>query len=255
MRERPEWTAQNGVDVALDWGPNGLRAIGPGADAVVVVDVLRFTTAVDVAVGRGATVVAHRWDRPADAAAAAAARGALLGVRGDEPGPGLSPVSLLALEPGQRIVLPSPNGSALILGAAELGASRVVAACLRNAGAVAGALAADDRIRRVAVIAAGERWNGATGPLRVAIEDLLGAGAVASGLRTAGRGLSAEAGLAADAFDANRHHLAAVLADCASGRELALRGRADDVALAAALDVSSTVPTLVNDELRHLPPP
>ena len=47
-------------------------------------DVLRFTTAVDIAVSRGASVIAFRWERPDDASAAAARRGALLGVRGDE---------------------------------------------------------------------------------------------------------------------------------------------------------------------------
>ncbi|HET6950921.1 MAG TPA: hypothetical protein VFI47_11125, partial [Acidimicrobiales bacterium] len=49
-------------DVRFDWGAEGLRHVGPGAAAVVVVDVLRFTTAVSVAVGRRAEVLPYAWD-------------------------------------------------------------------------------------------------------------------------------------------------------------------------------------------------
>lgn len=247
-REVSEWVTQRDADVALDWGPNGLRAIAPGAGTVIVVDVLRFTTAVDVAVGRGATVVAYRWDRADDAAAAAIERGAVLGVGDDEVGPGLSPASLADLAPGERIILPSPNGAALVLGAADRGATTVIAACLRNAGAVARAVASPEA-GRVAIVAAGERWHGATGPLRVAVEDLLGAGAVASGLRATGRSLSAEASVAADAFEAARHRLPSIVAACASGRNLVERGLGVDVEMATDLDVSAAVPTLVGDEV------
>lgn len=85
-----------------------------------------------------------------------------------------------------RLVLPSPNGSAI----ASATAGTVVAACLRNATAVARWLGfrLADSGTAVTVIAAGERWP--DGSLRPALEDLLGAGALLSAL-CAGTGISA----------------------------------------------------------------
>ncbi len=92
------------------------------------------------------------------------------------------------------------------------------------------------------VVAAGERWRGATGPLRPAYEDMLGAGAVISALGT--RGASPEARAAAAVFDDARPDLRELVMGCGSGIELIDRGAEVDVELAAQLDVSSIVPTL-----------
>ena len=77
-----------------------------------------------------------------------------------------------------RLVLPSPNGSAIAAAAPGV----TVAASLRNASAVAEWLSERFRgdVEPVSVIAAGERWP--DGSLRPALEDLLGAGAVLSAL-------------------------------------------------------------------------
>ena len=45
----------------FDWGPNGLRTLAPVSDVVVIVDVLRFTSAVSAAVESGCTVFPYRW--------------------------------------------------------------------------------------------------------------------------------------------------------------------------------------------------
>jgi 2-phosphosulfolactate phosphatase len=237
----------------FDWGPNGLRALAGRCDVVVVVDVLSFTTAVDVAVARGCSLLPYRWHD--GAGAFAADRGAELAVERDALDAhhpwSLSPASLRSLAPGTRLVLPSPNGSALAFAAREAGARHVLAGCLRNASAVAAAARRLDGGRGIAVLAAGERWHGDTGPLRVAVEDLLGAGAVLAALDPSGSlsppRCSPEAGAARAAFVAARPLLHDALAGSTSGRELIARGFADDVALAAELDASTTAPVLEDD--------
>lgn len=238
-----DWFDQDDFAVRLEWGPHGLRRLAPKVDVVVIVDVLRFTTCVDVAVGRGAEVLPYRWHDGAEAAYARDHDAVLAGADDTGDGWSLSAAALTDVPAGTRLVLPSVNGSALSFGAAEAGASEVLAACLRNASAVAVHLAA--RGGTVGVVAAGERWRGATGPLRPAVEDLLGAGAVLAGLPADGQ--SPEARAARAAFLAERDRLDEVLATCGSGRELAATERGRDLPLAAALDVSAAVPGLRHD--------
>lgn len=172
-------------------GPAGLRAVM--ADHVVIVDVLRFTTAVDAAVAKGASVFPYRWtDRTA--ARFAAGVNAIVADGSDPAGPSLSPVRLSALHRNDRVVLPSPNGSTCATVAVGLGAKSVVAACLRNAQTVAKWL--EKRPGTVAVVACGEQWP--DGSLRPALEDHLGAGAVVPAL---GGSRSPEAEAAAALWD------------------------------------------------------
>ncbi len=227
MNVRPEHR-QLSHRVRLEWGPEGAALLAAECAVVVVVDVLSFCTSVDVAVGRGAAVQPRRHDD----------RVAVPGVlqAGDRfgDGPSLRPSSLVGLAAGTRIALPSPNGATLCALAAG-GRAQVVAGCLRNASAVAAHLRGVDG--PVGLVPAGERWP--DGTLRVACEDLLGAGAIAAGL--AGR--SPEADAAAALFGATPG-LRDVLGGLASGRELVADGFAADVDLAAALDVSTAVPVL-----------
>lgn len=235
------WFEQGGFSIRFGWGPNGLRRLAPGADVVVIIDVLSFSTSVDIAVGRGAVVLPYKWHDGSEHDYATT-HDAVVAERGRwEHVPGrltLSPESLTRVEPGTRLVLPSPNGSALTFAAKEAGAATVRVACLRNASAVA----AESSGGVVSVIAAGERWRGATGPLRPAYEDMLGAGAVISALGT--RGASPEARSAAAVFKDARPDLRDLVMACGSGRELIERGSVADVELAAAMDTSDVVPTL-----------
>lgn len=241
-----ELTRQHGADVRFDWGPQGLRALAPAVASIVVVDVLSFTTSVTIACARGAEVLPYKW-RDGDEAAFAEAHGAVLA------GPGraldrlsLSPTSIECFAGPGRIVLPSANGSAIAHAARhEYDGAVVRAGSLRNAAAVA------DAVTRtfdgpVAVIAAGERWRGATGPLRVAVEDLLGAGAVLAALPAAWR-RSPEAAAAQAAFTEAAGGLYDRLAASPSGRELIDAGFGNDVLLAGAHDADDVVPTLVGD--------
>ncbi len=146
-------------EARFDWGIDGALASGIGVDTIVVVDVLSFTTAVSVAVGNGALVFPYRW-RDESAPAFAAERGAALAGDRGEGGISLSPVSLLGLGEGDRVVLPSPNGATICAALAGRGA-RVIAGSIRNAPAVASCI--NECGWSVAVIAAGEHWRGASG--------------------------------------------------------------------------------------------
>jgi 2-phosphosulfolactate phosphatase len=236
---------QAGFDPRLEWAPEGAALLARVCPVLVVVDVLRFTTAVEVAVARGARVVPRRW--PGGEAAGSGGKAATLPAPGavGDPGPwSLSPVSLLGVPPGARPVLASPNGATVSLAAAGAGAV-VLAGCLRNASSVASAA------RRlggpVGVVAAGERRP--DGGLRPAVEDLVGAGAV---LHVLGGRPSPEARAAVAAFLDAAVDLPAALAGCASGRELAARGHAGDLRLAAEHDVSRVVPRLAGGAFAQL---
>ncbi|HMF09825.1 MAG TPA: 2-phosphosulfolactate phosphatase [Thermoanaerobaculia bacterium] len=231
---------QSGFSARFEWGEAGLSALGPGSDAIVVVDVLCFTTCVDVAVARGAEVLPYRWNDGTAADYARQKAADLAGRRGERWS--LSPQSFGNVVAGTRIVLPSPNGSALSF---ACDAPVVLAGCLRNAAAVA--RAARSAGPRVAVIAAGERWP--DGSLRPCLEDLLGAGAVLShlpGVR------SPEAEAAAGAFGSLKDRLRRALADTASGRELISWGYEGDLDLAAELDVSAAAPRLEDGSYRAI---
>ena len=202
--------------VRLEWGLTGLQALAAKCRLIVVIDVLRFTTLVDVLVARGGTVTPLPQAAPRDG--------------------GLSPTAALRLGAAPRHRCFSPNGGLASLKAAALGLD-VYAGCLRNAAAVAAGL---PREAAVGIVPAGERWP--DGSLRFALEDWLGAGAVCA--RLAGE-LSPEAAAAAAAFEGAQNGLQAALTACPSGQELVERGLEADVELASQLDVSTTVPRLV----------
>lgn len=223
------------MPVALEWGPVGARTLAERSDVVVVIDVLSFSTALTVAVERGARV----WPHTGGEAARQLARdidAVLAGNRSSHEGLTLSPASLLAVDAETRLVLPSPNGSSIAFAAINSEVP-VVAGCLRNAAAVSRYL---DRYERIALVPAGERWG--DGSLRPAYEDHVGAGAIAD--RLCGQDpsvpLTPEAEAAALAFRALRP-----LEWCPSGAELVERGFADDVRIASQVDASDVVPVLV----------
>jgi 2-phosphosulfolactate phosphatase len=64
--------AQLSAGVGFDWGLPGALALSDPAGALVIVDVLSFTTSVTIAVGRGTAVYPHRWPDPGVEAFAAA---------------------------------------------------------------------------------------------------------------------------------------------------------------------------------------
>jgi 2-phosphosulfolactate phosphatase len=218
-----------------EWGLQGLRQLAPTSSVIVIVDVLSFSTCVEVAASRGATIFPYRWKDKTALSYAKSVQAELASFDRRSNQPSLSPSSLLNLPAKSRLVLPSPNGATLSL---ETGNAITIAACLRNAVAVAEYV--QSRQTNVAVIPAGERWP--DGSLRPAIEDWLAAGAVLSHLTGS---LSPEAEAAVAAFH-NCSDLQRALCQSASGQELIERGFEADVELAAQLNVSCCVPILNN---------
>ena len=146
----------------------------------MVVDVLSFTTTLTVAADRGTIVFPYPW-RDESAVRYADERDAVLAVGRSQAIDGqvsLSSATIRAADDLPRLVLPSPNGSAISFQLAQ-SANSVIGVSLRNRRAAAHWL-----LRRrestpdlaVAIIAAGERWS--DGSLRPAVEDLWGAGAL-----------------------------------------------------------------------------
>lgn len=239
--------AQDGFRVGFDWAATGAAAV-PGS-ITAVVDVLSFTTAVTVAADLGIDVYPYRW-RDESAVAYAKQYDAVLAVGRSEAGPGevsLSPVTIRQAQGIERLVLPSPNGSTICQQLSDSGAT-VIAVSLRNRVAAAEWVSrrlAEDPQLTVVAIAAGERWK--DGSLRPAVEDLWGAGGFLAALDV--DGFSPEARAAAAAFKDAQDDLPSLLHECAGGRELTQYGFPEDVAIAAEVDSSRSVPVLQDGKL------
>jgi 2-phosphosulfolactate phosphatase len=224
---------QSEFDTRLEWGEHGVNLLVPISDVVIIVDVLSFTTCVEIATNRKAIIYPYRG-RIEMAQEFARSVGAELAQKRGDAKYSLSPNSMLQVPEGVKLVLPSPNGSTLTL---ATGKTPTLAGCLRNARAVA--KSAKRYGNRIAVIPAGERWP--DGSLRPSFEDLIGAGAI---IRYLEGTCSPEAYVAMSAFQAAEQELTRFLHECGSGKELIERGYKEDVFLAAELNVSDCVPTL-----------
>ncbi len=221
-------------EVRCEWGEAGVTLLAPISDAIIIVDVMSFSTDVAIAAARGASV--FPWKRMDNSAVefARSINAELAGPRG-EALYSLSPASLMTIPPGTRLVLPSPNGSTLSLSAGE---TPTLAGCLRNSKAVAEA--ASSHGSKIAVIPCGERWA-SDHSLRPAVEDLIGVGAI---IRHLGGSLSPEAQTAVAAFRDAEADPCSRLRECVSGKQLISRGFEQDVALAAQVDMDDGAPIL-----------
>lgn len=235
------------ASVSFEWGLPGAEALLPGVALLVAVDILSFTTTVSLAAGRGIEIL------PSEDAETgrqlAEGSGATLAVgrhETDDCHPySLSPADMAQAPFLPRVVLPSPNGAALSVAAAARG-TPVVAASLRNVASVVAYLLGNGfgrPDRPVGVVAAGERW--ADWSLRPAIEDLLGAGLVLSGLSAAGLRLTPEATVAVRSVAGlSPAQVADLVSASRSATELKVAGYGADVELAVEIDADRVVPVL-----------
>ena len=227
--------------VHCEWGLTGAQSLIDQADVFIVVDVLSFSTCVDIACARGAKVYPFPiGNREASEREAQRLQAIVAGNRSDPNAVySLSAPTLQDIPLGARLVLPSPNGSKISF---STKGKPMLAGCLRNAAAVAELAAGIAEEGTVGVIPAGECWN--DGSLRPAIEDLLGAGAIIAEL--SGR-LSSEAIVAREAFVSAAPELLDRLLSSVSGIELTDRGFPQDVEIAAELNVSACAPIVIEE--------
>lgn len=209
--------------------------------AVVVFDVLRATTTMTAALAVGVTEI-HVYPDTASARAAKEVAGPGVLLAGEErclPPKGFdlgnSPGAFeRELHAGRRLIMSTTNGTRAILAARS--ADRIFAGALVNATAVARALR--ETGRDVTLLAAGT--GGA-----IAIEDLLGAGAVLAALTTVGGPdvrLQSDAALVARRLWArDRDDVAACLRESLGGRNVIDAGLAGDIDFAARVDAFDVV--------------
>lgn len=234
--------AQAGYSIACEWGEGAARNLSAKFDLTVIIDVLSFSTCVDVAVGRNIDVYPAD-PRDSDIEGFAKVVGAYLARKRGQSELSLSPSSLANLPHGARLVLPSANGASIT---ALVDSNAVACASLRNYKAVAEW--AKSFGGSVLVLPAGERWINDYS-LRPALEDALCAGLFLQEFES--RSLSPEAQFMARQFSGfdSREAVERLLLDCTTGRELSALGYADDVQWASRLNESRAVPLLQRSSL------
>ena len=237
--------------ITLDWGVDGMRyALQKGAIAVVV-DTLRFSTAVVTAVANGFTIYPV-GDRQSGKTLAASIGAHIAG----KPGEGkytISPHTFLhsADERNRSVVLFSPNGAACssLVGSGQ----EAFIGCLLNGRAVGEYVTKLARRSRtnVTMIAAGEQRAVDTGERIVyekknaypvfAIEDYLACGAI---IHYSELVKSAEAEVCEYAFKGAHDMIEDLLLESFSGRYLVQHGLRKDVTHAACLNSYDVIPCI-----------
>ena len=222
--------------------PSYLAAQQLEGRSCVVFDVLRATTTIAAALAAGVREI-RLFASLDDARAAANAFGGARLLCGEErclPPPGFdlgnSPGQFSAAHRDTTLFMCTTNGTRALLAARS--AAVVYAGALVNASAVARRLRADER--DVILLCAGT--NGA-----VAMEDVLGAGAVLDALHA--EPASDLARMALDLFRAGRERLGEMLRDAQGGRNVIEAGLPQDIDFAARLDVFDVVGVASGDPL------
>lgn len=249
MKHRPRRTGT--PHLTLDWGVDGMRYGLKAGDITVVVDTLRFSTAVVTAVANGFTIYPV-GDRESGEKLAASIGANAAGIAGKAKYT-ISPHTYLNSgdEPNKNVVLFSPNGAAC--SALVGGGQEAYVGCLLNARAVgqyvttlAHRLGTD-----VTIVAAGEQRAIDTGERIVyekkaaypvfAIEDYLASGAIMSYTKLA---KSAEARVCELAFSGTKNDIEDILLGSFSGQYLVQHGRQEDVAYAVRLNLYDVIPCI-----------
>jgi phosphosulfolactate phosphohydrolase-like enzyme len=214
----------------LEWGIDGLRRAMGRDDNIVIIDVLRFSSAVVTATALGFTIIPNATSNRKTESAT------------------LSPGYFLGKKPG-RVTIFSSNGAFLAVSGVK--ARHVIFGSLLNArcaaehiGGLNGdtSLIAAGEISESRTLLLGNHEKGlASGNRIFCIEDMLGAGAISyfSHSHKSNECIKAE-GL----FTRRKKSLRAALANSASGKYDKLHGNAPDTLLCSGLNIYDVVPEL-----------
>ena len=247
------------AEIHLEWGVAGARLAASRGDAVILVDVLSFSTSLAIACENGAQVLVYSPTELEDMGgrdAAATQLNALTISKHRNPKPGaysLSPRSLTNLRAGSRIIITSLNGATCV--AQTDSAPAVLVGGLRNATETAHEacrVLRSSSVARLTIVPCGERWSsvGEMDGWRPCVEDWLGAGAIAQALEVFGFKLSVEAMAASLTYKRVASDLYRYLAESVSGRELTAKGFECDMAVAAQTSVVTCAVVRSEDEFR-----
>lgn len=241
--------------IHIDWSIEGLQFALKNNDIVVIVDTLRFSSAVVTAVANGFTVYPVANERAGEELAASV--GAVMAGKPGKARYSLSPLSFFDRErAGTAVVLYSPNGATCAAHIQHKNTAYI--GCFLNARAVAQKVCAcvNRTGRNVTVLACGEQRAFASGERIIyvkedaqrvfAIEDYLACGAILSCINI---GKTAEATVCETAFEATCDHLLELMLGSFSGRYLYDKGLAADVEHAAKIDLYDVVPVVRNRKI------
>jgi hypothetical protein len=117
-------------EIRCEWGEQGVIQLAPISDVIIIVDVLSFSTSVEIATNKGAIIFPYQWKDKTAADYANSMKAKLASKeRISNNGYSLSPASMINIPADTRLVLPSPNGATLTLGT---GQTLTLTGCLRN---------------------------------------------------------------------------------------------------------------------------
>jgi 2-phosphosulfolactate phosphatase len=231
----------------LDWGRRGARRAAEKGDVLVIVDVLSFSSLVATALHYGLYI--YPCAESEDTAEKARIIGGEPTVhRAEVPGKGrfsLSPLTYIGKKAGTKVAVSSPNGATCSRYADR--APAVFAGCLLNYRAVAEIVTklVNESTGSVTVIACGEREKqpNEDGPIRWAVEDYLGAGAIISELSLE---KSPDALVCEAAYMETQDMIGHIIRNCPSGKELHEMGFDRDIDHSIQLNIYDNVPVMRN---------
>ncbi|MFN8670583.1 MAG: 2-phosphosulfolactate phosphatase [Candidatus Sericytochromatia bacterium] len=232
---------QKEYTIKCEWGLEGLEALLDLSDVIIIVDILSFSTCVDIITSNKSYVFPYIY-KDESALNFAKENNLILAEKRNKNKISLSPHSLINIPKNSKILLPSPNGSTLSFytNKAKKNLS-VICSCLRNFRACAEL--AQEIGKNITIIPAGEKWN--NNNTRFSIEDFLGAGAVISEIKNSL--LSPESLLALNSFNSVKNNIYQIIKESASGKELIEKGFEEDVKIACELNTSNNTPVLYKD--------
>src|SRR5918996_1254452 len=76
---------QSAFDIRCEWGANGVHQLAPISDAIIIVDLLSFSTCVAIATSRGAHIFPYPYNDDTRFAFARSINAELAGPRGTTP--------------------------------------------------------------------------------------------------------------------------------------------------------------------------